>query len=230
MKILLKHSLAYLAALCGTLGMAYGVHADWFYDFQAAPPPSFVTGSGPPSGTFSSTVDGGVLRVFDTRQPAGGGAFLGGGIETSVVFADVRLTGTLNPAGTTDNFVALTRGDLSGNLYSAGIDFAAGVLQVVKVVNGPVKFVLSTDASQGSQPPLTDLARSYFFQFDVVGNQLTARVFDGEGGTQLLIVNYTDTGVGGPPLTSGMAGVGAVSTGGRVDATFGPIRATAILP
>ena len=76
-----------------------------------------------------------------------------------------------------------------------------------------------------------DLGNSYFLQLDVVGNQLTARVFDVEGGTQLLIVNYTDTGVGGPPLESGVAGVSAVTlTGTGVDGSFGPLRATAILP
>jgi len=72
---------------------------------------------------------------------------------------------------------------------------------------------------------LTDLARSYFLQFDVVGNHLTARVFDVEGGTQLLIVKYTDTGVGGPPLTTGIGGVSAVTTGGPVDGTFDPVGA-----
>src|SRR5947199_9157511 len=37
MKMQRKHSLVYLAALCATLGMASGAHADWFYDFQTAP-------------------------------------------------------------------------------------------------------------------------------------------------------------------------------------------------
>src|SRR5436190_19344587 len=99
------------------------------------------------------------------------------------------------------------------------------------VVGHPIKNVLSTDDSQGNQPPLTDLARSYFLQVDVIGNQLTARVFDVEGGTQLLIVNYTDAGVGGPPLESGVAGVSALTlTGTGVNGNFGPMRATAILP
>src|SRR5207253_7931136 len=200
----------------------------WFSDFQTPLPPSFVVNSGPPSGTFSSTVDGGVLRLFDTKPSAQGGARIGTGIETSVVFADVRLTGTLNPAGTTANLVNLTRGNLSGNTYTAGIDFAAGVLKVVKVVSGPVKIVLSTDDSQGNQPPLTDLARSYFLQFDIVGNHLTARVFDVQGGMQLLVVNYTDTGDGGLALASGYAGVSVVSSGGVVDATFGPVGAAAL--
>lgn len=240
MKTQWKRSLAYLAALCGTLGMACGAHADWFYDFQSAPPTSFVTGSGPPplpsSATFLSSAGDGILQFSDTSSPAGGGAVGAFGIETSQVFTDVRLTGTLNPAGTTDNILNLTRGDLAGNVYTAGIAFAdgpngerAGNLQIAKIVSGgPVKIALSTDTSQGSQPPLTDLARGYFLQFDIVGNQLTARLFDVKGGTQLLVVNYTDTGDGGPPLESGMAGVFALATGGLLGSTFGPVGATAI--
>src|SRR5258708_26334850 len=107
MKMQLKHALAYLAGLGGTLGMAWGAHADWFYDFQTPPPPSFITGgptpAGPPSGTFSSTVDGGVLRFFDTNPPAEGGARIGIVVEPRVVFAEGRITVTLNPPERTDN-------------------------------------------------------------------------------------------------------------------------------
>src|SRR5437667_8876638 len=95
-------------------------------------------------------------------------------------------------------------------------------------VGRPINHVLSTDDSQGNQPPLTDLARSYFLQLDVVGNQLTERVFDVEGGAQLLVVSYTDTGVGGPPLDTGLAGLSGVSNGGlttMLDGTFGPLGA-----
>lgn len=138
----------------------------------------------------------------------------------------MRVSGIVNPTGTTNNVLNLTRGDLSGNVYGGGLDFSAGVLHVSKLIGATVvETVLSTDAGQGNQPPLTELARSYFLQVDVIGNQVTARVFDVEGGTQLLIVNYTDTGVGGPPLTSGIAGVSAITTGGPVDATFGPVGA-----
>ena len=139
----------------------------------------------------------------------------------------MRVTGTLNPSGTTSNQLNLkARADpQAGTTYAAGINFAAGVLQVTKLVGRPVKIVLSTDDSQGNQPPLTDVARSYFLQFDVVGNHLTARVFDVEGGTQFLVVDYTDTGDGGLPLESGYAGVSVVSSGGLIDATFGPVGA-----
>src|SRR5207248_7165328 len=134
---------------------------------------------------------------------------------------------------TTDNILNLLARDdpQTINTYAAGVDFVTGVLRVAKVLGGgaPVEVVISADDSQGNQPPLTDLARSYFLQLDVVGNQLTARVFDVEGGTQLLIVYYTDTGVGGPPLAAGMAGVSAVSTtGGPVDGNFGPVGAEPI--
>jgi hypothetical protein len=232
MKLQLKHSLAYLVALCGTLGMAWEAHADWFYDFQTAPPASFVMGSGPPSGTFLSSAGDGVLRFSDTLLPAGGGARLGFGEDTSQIFTDVRVTGTLNPTGTTDNQLNLKARtdpqDVSTG-YAAGINFTTGTLQVTKLVGQPIKMVLSTDDSQGNQPPLIDRARGYFLQFDVVGNHLTARVFDVKEGTQLLVVNYTDTGDGGPAFTSGLAGVTAVSTtGGLVDATFGPVSATSI--
>jgi hypothetical protein len=140
MKMQLKHSLAYLAALCGMLGMAWGAHADWFYDFQKAPPSSFVTGpGGPPSATFSSSVGDGVLQLSDTTLPANGGAAVGAGLETSQVFTDVRVTGTVNPAGTTNNLLLLlARDDGIGNDYSAGIAFAnnqfgskAGTLEII---------------------------------------------------------------------------------------------------
>ena len=168
--------------------------------------------------------------MFDTSPPAQGGTPVGFAGETSVVFDDVRVSGIVNPTGTTDNLLnLLARFDLqANNVYAVGIDFGAGVLSVAKIVGGggPVDLVLSTDAGQGNQPPLKELARSYFLQLDVVGTQLTARVFDVEAGTQLLIVNYTDTGVGGPPLASGIAGVSVLSlTSGPVDGNFGPVGA-----
>ena len=48
------------------------------------------------------------------------------------------------------------------------------------------------------------------------------------GGTQLLVVTYTDTGAKRPPYASGFVGASAVSTGVVVDAMFGPIGAASI--
>src|SRR5207244_2691004 len=126
MKMQLRHSLAYLAALCGTLGMASGAPADWFYDFKTAPPSSFVTAPNPPSATFSSSVGDGVIHLSDSTLPADGGARVGSVLETSQVFTDVRFRGTLNPAGTTNNLLLLiARHTPSGN-YVAGIAFVDG--------------------------------------------------------------------------------------------------------
>lgn len=227
----LKNSLVYPAALCCALAATAWAKADWFYDFQTPPPPSFVTVSNPPSGTFSATVGNGVLHLSDTTLPADGGARLGAGLETSQVFTDVRVSGTLNPTGTTNNLLNLNaRFDFAGTGYTAGIDFTAGYLQIAKVVGRPVEIVQSSDDSEGNQPLLQNLATSYFLQMDIVGHHVTARVFDVEGGTQLLVVTYTDTGVGGPPFESGIAGMSSVSSSGTVDGTFGPVHATAILP
>jgi hypothetical protein len=79
------------------------------------------------------------------------------------------------------------------------------------IADRPVQVVASTDASQGSQPPLLDLSRSYFLQADVVGNHVSGRLFDSPGGTQLLTLDYTDRGVGGPVITSGESGLSVVS-------------------
>jgi hypothetical protein len=92
----------------------------------------------------------------------------------SVVFDDVRVSGILNPTGTTNNLLnLLARYDLqANNVYAVGIDFGAGsaggtaggVLSVAKIVGGggPVELVLSTDAGQGDQPPLKELAKELF--------------------------------------------------------------------
>jgi len=237
MKMQLKPSLAYLAALCGTLGMAWGAHADWFYDFQTAPPPSFVTSSNPPSGTFSASAEDGVLHFSDTTPFTSGGPFVADGVETSQVFTDVRLTGTLNPAGTTNNLLLLAARQDSFGSYVAGIAFGdipglgvtAGTLSITKnVFPNVVEVVQSSDDSQGNQPALQNLATSYFLQWDLVGDQQTARVFDHEGGTQLLVVHYTDAGVGGLAQTSGVAGMVAIATVDTVDGTFGSVGAAAL--
>ena len=91
-----------------------------------------------------------------------------------------------------------------------------------KIVNfAPLLVVGSDSPEQGSQPLLSDLGRSYFLQFDVIGNVLDARVFDQPGGNELLHVRHVDDdGIGGPPLGPGLAGVSAVRTAGALDGAF----------
>jgi len=201
-----------VAAMTCLSGQA--AYAGFAYDFETQPPATFtITNalySGASSPTFSSSVSGGVLRFNDTTLPTDGGAIIGAALETSQVFTDVRASATLNPAGTSDNVLAVSVRNSPATLsgYAVTFDFTEGTLSVGKVMaNRPVQVVASTDFSQGRQSPLTDLARSYFLQVDAVGNHLDARVFDSPGGAQLLTVNYTDTGVGGPAFKSGVSGL-----------------------
>jgi hypothetical protein len=215
-------------------------YASFSYDFSTQPPATFTSSSqlsnGAPSPTFSSTVSGGILHLSDTTHPSSGGAFLGTATETSQIFTDVRAAATLNPAGTSDNIlnVSVRYTPATGNAYVVGVDFQDGRLLIGKIVaNRPAHSVSSTDASQGSQLPLTDLARSYFLQVDAVGNHVAARLYDSPGGDELLTLNYTDTGVGGPAFASGLSGVSAVSDrDGRnplfLDGTFDDFSSTAL--
>jgi hypothetical protein len=216
-----------------------GAFADFAYDFTTPPPTTFVYAglptSGAPSATFSSSVSDGILHLSDSRHPNSGGAFLGKALETSQVFTDVRASATLNPAGTTNNGlnVSVRESLATGNGYVAGLDFQTGRLVIGKIYGRtPVQFAFSTDPNQGSQLPLTDLARSYFLQVDAIGNKVTASLFDSPGGPQLLQVNYTDTGVGGAPFRSGVSGMSAVSDNGTtavlLDGTFDNFTSTSV--
>jgi hypothetical protein len=194
-----------------------------------------MSNTGAPSATFTSSVSDGILHLRDSTHPSSGGAFLAKALETSQVFTDVRASATLNPAGTTDNGlnVSVRESLATGNSYVAGLDFQTGRLVVGKIYGRvPEVFVFSTDPSQGTQLALTDLARSYFLQVDAIGNKVTASLYGFAGGPQLLQVNYTDIGVGGPAFTSGVSGVSAVSDNGttavRLDGTFDNFTSTAV--
>jgi hypothetical protein len=221
------------AAVTCLIGPA--AYAGFSYDFASPPPATFtstgMTVSGVHSATFSSSVSGGVLRISDSRHPDDDGAGIGFAVETSQVFTDVRASATLNPAGTSTNALSVLVRDGPAGTYGAAVDFRTGILSIVKIEDGPVDGVSSTDRDQGSQPALTDLARSYFLQVDAIGNTLTARLFDSPGGTQLRIVHYTDIGEGGPPLMSGFSGVSAVSVNRPpilLDGTFDNLTSTAV--
>lgn len=230
-----EHSLVYLAILCLMVVVALSANADWFYDFETPLPPSFLTigltFEMTPSPTFSASVDGGFLTLIDPVSAAKGGTYSAIGAELSEKFSDVRVTGTVNVSGTTNNSLDLAaRGNFATlSCYFAGIGFQSGNVFITKSIGGvQVDAVISNEPDQGSQPPLTKLDRSYFLQFDLVGNLLTARVFDHEGGKQLLVVNYTDTGIGGPVLTSGLSGVAAADNYMPIDGTFDDVASTTI--
>jgi hypothetical protein len=212
---------------CG--GFAKG---DFSYNFASPPPASFQTGViGPPSATFSASFANGMLRLSDSRTPAQGG--IGGspgfgafGLEQSQVFRDVRISAVLNPAGNSDDLLNITRGHGGVGVYSAGIDFSSGRLTL-----GPVAMFNSDDPNQGSQPRLTNLNRSYFLTFDVIGNEINARVYDQSGGNQLLHGHFTDNNLGGPALQPSIAGVSVIWLGTNatnLDGSYDNLSAMAI--
>jgi hypothetical protein len=224
-----------LSCLAAAMTCLFGsaAYGGFSYDFSTPPPATFksMTVGGVGSDTFSSGVSGGVFRLSDSTHPDDGGAGIGFAVETSQVFTDVRATATLNPAGTSNNALSvLVRHGPAGN-YSAGLDFRTGSMFIVKIVNGPVDGASSSDPEQGSQDPLTDLARSYFIQVEAIGNHVNARLFGSPGGPQLRVVNYTDVGEGGPAVTSGFTGILAVSINPPaipMDGTFDNLTSTAV--
>ncbi len=216
-----------------TACLGAGAQADWINDFESPLPASFVINQiGPPSATFSAGIEGGLLRFRDPQFNMHGPGFGGIGRETSQVFDDARMSGILNAAGNSNDFLGLNmRSQAIGtSTYAARIEFSTGRLAVFKIVNFAAAFTIFSDSpGQGSQPLLSDLARSYFVQFDVVGNVLDARAYDQPGGSELLHVHYVDDqGLGGPPLPPGFAGVSAIREDGSLDGAFDNVSVTAI--
>lgn len=213
---------------------------DFSYDFSSPPPASFVTGQiGTTSATFATSFNDGILRLSDSRTPAQGGA---GGIfgfgafarEQSQIFGDVRISAILNPLGNSDDLLNVVRGRRDVGLYTAGIDFSSGRLGIAKLLPealGPVAVYNSDDPNQGSQPLLTDLNRSYFLELDIIGNEISSRVYDEPGGTQLLQVSFLDDNIGGPALEPSFAGVSVIWIGTNstnLEGSFDNLSATAI--
>ena len=213
----------------------WGVSAQaaWSHDFESPLPASFVFNQiGPPSGTFSAGIDNGLLRFRDPQINMHGPGFGGIGRETSQIFDDVRISGILNAAGNSNDFLGLNVRSpaIGNNTYAARIEFNSGRMAVFKIVNFAAAFAIFSDSpEQGSQPLLSDLARSYFVQFEVIGNVLDARAYDQPGGSELLHVHYVDDqGLGGLPLGPGLAGVSAIREEGSLDGAFDNVSVMSI--
>jgi hypothetical protein len=232
MNIRWKHIIG-LFAIVATVACGGSAQGDWSNNFESPLPASFAINQiGPPSGTFSAGIDNGQLRFRDPQINVHGPGFGGVGRETSQIFDDARMSGILNAAGNSNDYLGLNIRNqaLGTSTYGARIEFNIGRLAVFKVVNFvPVLGILSDSPGQGSQPLLSDLARSYFVQFDVVGNVLDARAYDQPGGSELLHVHYVDDqGIGGPPLPPGYAGVSAIREEGSLDGAFDNLTVTSI--
>ena len=212
---------------------AASAQADWMNDFESPLPASFTFNQiGPPSATFSAGIEGGLLRFRDPQVNMHGPGFGGIGRDTSQILEDVRMSGILNALGNSNDNLGLSiRNQAMGNnTYGARIEFHSGRLAVFKIVNFAPAFAIFSDSpEQGSQPLLSDLDKSYFLQFEVIGNVLDARAYDVQGGSELLHVHYVDNqGLGGPPLPPGLAGVSAIREEGSLDGAFDNVTVTAI--
>jgi hypothetical protein len=213
--------------------LAASAPADWNYDFESPLPASFTFNQiGPPSATFSAGIDNGLLRFRDPQINMHGPGFGGIGRDASQILDDVRISGILNAAGNSNDNLGLSIRNqaLGNNTYGARIEFHSGRLVVFKIVNFAPAFAIFSDSpGQGSQPLLSDLARSYFLQFEVIGNVLDARAYDQPGGSELLHVHYVDDqGLGGPPLPPGLAGVSAIREEGSLDGAFDNISVMSV--
>ena len=83
-----------------------------------------------------------------------------------------------------------------------------------------------------SSGQVTNLSRSYFLEMEVIDDpvtgfpEITSRLYEEEGGAQLLEVSFTDMNAYGiPPYTSGTAGVWAWASQGALNVTFDDVRA-----
>ncbi|MEQ8971040.1 MAG: hypothetical protein RIE73_11670 [Coleofasciculus sp. C1-SOL-03] len=201
------HPLLVLATCLGSLGIDLPAEASFFYNFDSSfPNPDAVTTGGltSPSGlspTFTTSTENGILTLSDSQSANNGGSVQGFWGITDQVFTDVKVSAILNPSASTDDqLVLFARGKLNTfDTYAATIDFFDGDLLLSKVV-GTQAIVL--DEIEGA---FSDLNRSYFLEFEVVGNRLTSRVFDSPGGTQLFSLTTTDPQ---ESFTSGVSGVG----------------------
>ncbi len=140
-------------------------------------------------------VDGGFLRMWDPVSANGGGTTLANGFNLEIFPGDVRVSAEINSAGTTDDWVFLWAGGSAPffeHSYWVSLTFDRneddwGRLHVVK--GGPV---LGDYPSVVTWDRLLDLNRSYFVELAVTDDPVTGfpevsgRVFDHEGGTQLL--------------------------------------------
>jgi hypothetical protein len=158
----------------------------------------------------------------------------GDAYNPEVFLGDVRVSAKINVDGLTDDFLGLMArdSDVTWNEgYWAAVVFLsssrdAGRLQVGKLGADNLIYNISTGR-------VADLARSYFLELLVSDDTstgyptVTGRLFEYDGGPELLHAELIDTNLQGLPLwRSGIAGVWAAEIGHSVlNATFDDIRA-----
>lgn len=213
----------YLLILCSVTA----ARADWFHDFdngipetwQFRPPPNTPNSD---SDTWTATLESGYLRLAEGRAPNDGGAAVIVSRDLSETFTDVRVSADVNFDPSVGKFMGLTVENDNG-AYLLGLETAPsdqeGTLWLGHVGSGLTFW--GSDLDFGI-PTRLDTDLSYHVQLDVLGDVLTGRVFDEQGGTELISISQTiDEPI--PPLryagvyTDSVPGFGNVPTAGTFD-------------
>jgi hypothetical protein len=223
-----------MIAMLFVLALDNGVKADWFHDFNHGLPDSWVVKAPRETGSPRSIdASNGFLAIESALPPAEGGVPTLLGFDESEEFTDVRVSGTINVSPNGYSFMGLSAANSIGRGgYGFGIELAPGS------ENSGTAWFSRAQAGVGIRnwsshgdfgiPTRLDSNTSYYLEFDVLGGQLTGRVFDEEGGNELLSMTYSDP----RPLGPGPAGVWAddFSLGRGIGGTFDDVSATAIRP
>lgn len=121
-------------------------------------------------------------------------------INQAQTFEDVKVSALLNPTKDSNDQILLSAriDPLSFSAYSFGVDFGANRLVLSKSVGGEITRLSEVDDI------LPALDQRYFAELEVVGNQLTGRLFDTTGENELFTFTKTDTD---NPIISGFSGL-----------------------
>lgn len=226
--------LVYLAAVSVTLLMASPVGAQWSYDFESPLPDTFELRSNSPSPSPPDrSTDGGVLTIYGSSPPASGGPFEGHCIETSQVFTDVTVKGTIMPTGSTDNMVGVFARGYSG-VGSYWLGFAYGHPQVPDVTPGTLwlgKDLGGPDVFLAISSATVDPSGSYDLRLTIESNHLTGELFDVGTDVPLLTVDAWDNWAGGvAPFPEGHSGVFAITISDSTTSLYGTYDNVSSIP
>ena len=229
-----------LAVVISLFGLWDRAHGDWSYEFEdnrvpeiwEVRPHPFVNSD---SDTYSADASLGYLQVSESMSLEQGGTPVLLGIDTSETFADVRVSATVNLDPSVGTLMGLTTntGGAGNGGYIFSVEFApsadVGTAWLARAGGGV--FDAAGSERDFGIPTRLEVDSSYFLELDVIGNQLTGRVFDTHGGDLLLSMTRT---VANPVEGPKFAGVYSGTPNGFEDVptggTFDGISATALRP
>ena len=175
---------------------ATAARADWFHDFDNGIPETWEFFPPPPlpnsdSDTWTATVESGYLRLAEDRAPNKGGTPVITSREISETFTDLRVSADVNLDPMLGTFMGLTVENDNG-AYLFGVETAPtdqeGTVWLCQFSSGITCWGSELDFGI---PTRLDTDLSHYMQLDVVGNVLTGRVFDEQGGAELINISQT---------------------------------------